>query len=92
MWLALREAIGAQRRLIERLVTWPLYIFLVLWSVGFGYGFWWSLIAGEEATKVGLSALQEDGREAGGAIAARLDAVKSQVDSFATDKPWKLRL
>ena len=84
MWLALREAIGAQRRLIERLVTWPLYIFLVLWSVGFGYGFWWSLIAGEEATKAGLSALQEDGREAGGAIAARLDAVKSQVDSFAS--------
>jgi hypothetical protein len=84
MWLALREAIGAQRRPIERLVTWPLYIFLVLWSVGFGYGFWWSLIAGEEATKAGLSALQEDGREAGGAIAARLDAVKSQVDSFAS--------
>jgi hypothetical protein len=83
MWLALRESLGAQRRLIERLVTWPLYIFLVLWSVGFGYGFWWSLIAGEEATKAGLSALQEDGREAGGAIAARLDAVKSQVDSFA---------
>ena len=84
MWLALREAIGAQRRPIERIVTWPLYIFLVLWSVGFGYGFWWSLIAGEEATKAGLSALQEDGREAGGAIAARLDAVKSQVDSFAS--------
>jgi hypothetical protein len=84
MWLSLREAIGAQRRLIERLVTWPLYIFLALWSIGFGYGFWWSLIAGEEATKSGLSALQEDGREAGGAIAARLDAVKSQVDSFAS--------
>ena len=84
MWLALREAIGAQRRPIERLVTWPLYIFLVLWSVGFGYGFWWSLIAGEEATKAGLTALQEDGREAGGSISARLDAVKGQVDSFAS--------
>lgn len=84
MWLALREAIGAQRRLIERLVTWPLYIFLALWSIGFGYGFWWSLIAGEEATKSGLTALQEDGREAGGAISARLDAVKGQVDSFAS--------
>ena len=84
MWLALREAIGAQRRLIERLVTWPLYIFLALWSIGFGYGFWWSLIAGEEATKSGLTALQEDGREAGGSISARLDAVKAQVDSFAS--------
>lgn len=84
MWLALREAIGAKRRLIERIVTWPLYIFLALWSIGFGYGFWWSLIAGEEATKTGLTALQEDGREAGGAISARLDAVKGQVDSFAS--------
>ena len=84
MWLSLREAIGAGRSVIERLVTWPLYIFLALWSIGFGYGFWWSLIAGEEATKSGLSALQEDGREAGGAISARLDAVKGQVDSFAS--------
>ena len=84
MWLSLREAIGAQRRVIERIVTWPLYIFLALWSIGFGYGFWWSLIAGEEATKTGLTALQEDGREAGGAISARLDAVKGQVDSFAS--------
>jgi hypothetical protein len=84
MWLALRESIGAQRRVIERLVTWPLYIFLALWSIGFGYGFWWSLIAGEEATRTGLTALQEDARDAGGTIAARLDAVKSQVDSFAS--------
>jgi hypothetical protein len=84
MWLSLREAIGAQRRVIERLVTWPLYLFLVLWSVGFGYGFWWALIAGEEATRTGLTSLQEDARDAGGAVAARLDAVKAQVDSFAS--------
>jgi hypothetical protein len=84
MWLALREAIGANRRWIERAVTIPLYLFLVLWSVGFGYGFWWSLIAGEEATRAGLSSLQEDARDAGAAIAARLDAVRAQVDSVAT--------
>jgi hypothetical protein len=84
MWLALRESLGAQRRVIERLVTWPLYIFLALWSIGFGYGFWWSLIAGEEATRTGLTALQEDARDAGGTVAARLDAVKAQVDSFAS--------
>jgi hypothetical protein len=84
MWLALREAIGAQRRVIERMVTWPLYLFLVLWSVGFGYGFWWALIAGEEATRTGLTSLQEDARDASGIVAARLDAVKAQVDSFAS--------
>ena len=81
MWLALRETFGAHRRLTERLITIPLYLFLALWSIGFGYGFWWSLIAGEEATRSGLAGLQEDARDASSAIAARLDAVRAQLDS-----------
>ncbi|MGI9406731.1 MAG: hypothetical protein ACR2O4_10205, partial [Hyphomicrobiaceae bacterium] len=79
MWLALRETFGAKRWMRERMITFPLYLFLALWSVGFGYGFWWSLIAGEEATRSSLSGLQEDARNAGGAIAARLDAVRIQL-------------
>jgi hypothetical protein len=81
MWLALRETFGSHRRLIERFITIPLYIFLALWSVGFGYGFWWSLIAGQEATRTGLAGLQEDARDASSAIAARLDAVRAQLDT-----------
>jgi len=81
MWLALRETFGAQRRWSERLITFPLYIFLLLWSVGFGYGFWWSLIAGAEATRTSLSDLQEDARAAGASVSARLDAVQAQLDS-----------
>ncbi len=81
MWLALRETFGAQRRWSERLITFPLYVFLLLWSVGFGYGFWWSLIAGAEATRTSLAALQEDARAAGSSVAARLDAVQVQLDS-----------
>lgn len=84
MWLALRETFGAQRTLVERLVTFPLYLFLAVWSIGFGYGFWWSLIAGEESTRTSLSGLQEDARDAGGAIAARLDAVRTQLDNVVT--------
>lgn len=84
MWLALRETFGARRTFVERMITLPLYIFLAIWSIGFGYGFWWSLIAGEEATRTGLSGLQEDARDAGGAIAARLDAVKAQLDNVVT--------
>jgi hypothetical protein len=80
MWLTLRETFGARRRLHERLITGPLYVFLFLWSVGFGYGFWWSLISGEEATRSGLAGLQEDARDAGAVVAARLDAVKAQLD------------
>jgi hypothetical protein len=84
MWLALRETFGSHRRLTERLITIPLYLFLALWSIGFGYGFWWSLIAGEEATRSGLAGLHEDARDASSAIAARLDAVRAQLDSVVS--------
>jgi hypothetical protein len=84
MWLALREAFGRGRPIGQRLITLPLYLFLALWSIGFGYGFWWSLIAGEEATRTSLSSLQEDARDASSAIAARLDAVRAQLDNVAT--------
>jgi hypothetical protein len=59
-------------------------VFLAIWSIGFGYGFWWSLIAGEEATRTGLAGLQEDARDASAVIAARLDAVKAQLDNVVT--------
>ncbi len=84
MRLALRETFGAHRRWSERIVTLPLYLFLALWSIGFGYGFWWSLIAGEEATRTSLAGLQEDARDAGGTIAARLDAVRIQLDNVVS--------
>src|SRR5215813_14469259 len=81
MWLALRESFGAQRRVTERMITFPLYLFLAVWSIGFGYGFWWSLISGEEATRTGLAGLREDARDAAQVVAARLDAVRGQLDS-----------
>ena len=84
MWLALRETFGAKRRLRERLITFPLYLFLAIWSIGFGYGFWWSLISGEEATRTGLAGLQEDARDASAVVAARHDAVRGQIDSVVS--------
>ncbi|MEW5963917.1 MAG: hypothetical protein AB1749_10190 [Pseudomonadota bacterium] len=84
MWLTLRETFGAKRQLRDRLITFLLYAFLFVWSIGFGYGFWWSLISGEEATRTGLAGLQEDARDASGAIAARLDAVRAQLDSVVS--------
>jgi len=36
MWLALRETFATGRRWSDRLVTLPLYLFLALWSIGFG--------------------------------------------------------
>jgi hypothetical protein len=84
MWLALRESFGAGRTLKERAITFPLYVFLALWSIGFGYGFWWSLIAGQEATRAGIMGLQEDARDAGSVISARINAVKLQLDSVVS--------
>jgi hypothetical protein len=84
MWLMLRETFGAHRRLRDRLITFPLYLLLAIWSIGFGYGFWWSLISGEEATRTGLAGLQEDARDASAAIAARLAAVRGQLDSVVS--------
>jgi hypothetical protein len=84
MWLALRETFGHGRPIKYRLVTGPLYVFLALWSIGFGYGFWWSLIAGGEATRTSLANLQEDATETSSAIAARLDAVRAQIDNVVT--------
>ena len=84
MWLMLRETFAKGRRVAERIVTFPLYVFLAIWSIGFGYGFWWSLIAGEEATRTGLAGLQQDAGDAAGAVAARLDAVKVGLDGVVT--------
>jgi hypothetical protein len=84
MWLMLRETFGAKRHLRERLITFPLYVFLAIWSIGFGYGFWWSLISGGEATRTGLAGLQEDARDASAVVAARLDAVRAQLDNVVT--------
>ena len=72
MWLALRETFGVKRTWGARAITLPLYLFLALWSVGFGYGFWWSLIAGPEATKTGLAGQAEDLRDAAVLVKARL--------------------
>ena len=80
MWIALRETVKPQR-FWQFFVTLPLYLFLALWSVGFGYGFWWSLIAGSEATRTGLQRQAEDVRDAAVEVAARLAAVQSRLDT-----------
>lgn len=84
MWLMLRETFGGWREFRNRVITFILYVFLAVWSVGFGYGFWWSLISGEEATRTGLAGLQEDARDASAVVAARLDAVRTQLDSVVS--------
>lgn len=84
MYLALRETVAVGTTWAQRMITLPLYLFLALWSIGFGYGFWWSLIAGSEATRTSLAGLQEDARDASATVAARLDAVQTQLNSVVS--------
>lgn len=84
MWLSLRESFRSYRQSMGRWVTLPLYLFLMLWSVGFGYGYWWSLIAGPQATQQGLRGQAEDVRDAAVGVAARLEAVKARLESVVS--------
>lgn len=90
MWIALRETVKPQRT-GHLLLTTPLYVFLLIWSVGFGYGYWWSLIAGSEATRTGLQGQAEDVRDATVGVAARLAAVQSRLDAVVRFSERQMR-
>lgn len=73
MYVALREMVNPIR-LRNIFIAFPLYALLALWSVGFGYGFWWSLIAGQNATETALSRTVNSLGEATSDLRAQLAA------------------
>jgi hypothetical protein len=73
MYVALREMVNPVRRR-NIFIAFPLYALLALWSVGFGYGFWWSLVAGQNATEQALSRSVESLGEATSELRAELAA------------------
>lgn len=76
MYVALREVFRWRnwKLLVPGLVASALYALLALWSVGFGYGFWWSLIAGEAASARELDAAVGAFEDRAQALSARLSA------------------
>ena len=54
MWLALEFA-RQGRSLIPRIFAVAIYSLLMIWSVGFGFGFWWHLIAAPNANETALA-------------------------------------
>ena len=79
MYVALRETVNPIRwRNI--VIAFPLYALLALWSVGFGYGFWWSLIAGEDATEAALTRTLDSVVDAGTELKAEISAAVALVD------------
>lgn len=51
MVVALHAMLDARRGLLVRLVSGLFYLFFAIWSVGFGYGFFWKELAGQEFTR-----------------------------------------
>lgn len=78
--ISLRELTGAGGSLNRRLLALPIYVALTLWSVSFGYGYWWSLLARQDNSSSGIAALQLDARDAASVVAVRIEAIKAQVE------------
>ena len=87
MYVALREMIapyfvrGWWSAIWKRIVAGALYFVLAIWSVGFGYGFWWSLVAGQSATEDGLKQTVASVRRETSDMRARLAAASSVMSS-----------
>ena len=87
MYVALREMIspyyvrGWWSAIWKRVAAGILYVILALWSVGFGYGFWWSLLAGQEATEAELTRSIDSLREETSEVRAGLAAAASVMSA-----------
>lgn len=87
MYVALREMIspyyvrGWFSAIWKRLIAAVLYAVLAFWSIGFGYGFWWSLVAGQDATEAELTRSVASIRAETSDVRARLAAAASVMVS-----------
>lgn len=87
MYVALREMIspyyvrGWWSAIWKRVAAGLLYVILAMWSVGFGYGFWWSLLAGQEATEAELTRSIDSLREETSEVRAGLAAAASVMSA-----------
>ncbi len=85
MYIALRESIspyyvrGWWSAIWKRVLAGILYAILALWSIGFGYGFWWSLIVGPTITQTELTEIVQSTRAQTIDVQARIAAAASTM-------------
>ncbi|MEO1476863.1 MAG: hypothetical protein AAFS13_10830, partial [Pseudomonadota bacterium] len=97
MYVTLRELIapyylnGLWPAIWKRLVALPLYLLLAVWSIGFGYGFWWSIIAGQGVTDTELTRSVTTLREQTSDIRSRISAAGSVMASAEALSDQKAR-
>lgn len=80
MYVALRELLKPKHWL-NWLPALLLYAVLAVWSVGFGYGFWWSLLAGNSATDASFSKAISAVEQQAISIESDIAAITSQMDN-----------
>lgn len=83
MVVALHHAV-TNRSIILRLVSFVFYLFFALWSVGFGYAFFWKELAGQEFTarqfRAAIDGVAASVDRAGGALATAELATAEAAD------------
>ena len=85
MYVALREVLRWRtwRTVLPGVLALALYGLLALWSVGFGYGFWWSVISGDATStrefQAAVGALEKDTQ----ALTARLQSAETLMRDAA---------
>lgn len=83
MALCLGTALSHERGMFLRVVSSLSYVLLTLWSVGFGYGYWWSTIAGSEKTETSFAAMAESSHRIIAKYKVRMSLLKVNADALS---------
>jgi hypothetical protein len=87
MVVALHHLVAPGREWWVRLVSFVFYLVFAVWSVGFGYGFFWKELAGQEFTRKQFVAVTGEMagavERAAGAVAAAEAATQDAADTAA---------
>lgn len=81
MVVALHAMLDGRRGILVRLLSGVFYLFFAIWSVGFGYGFFWKELAGQEFTQQQFQTALQD---ASAASSRAVETVASAVEAAET--------
>lgn len=88
MVVALHNLVERNRAWWVRLVSFVFYLLFAVWSVGFGYGFFWKELAGQEFTRTQFVAVTAEMagavERAAGAASAADTAMREAADTAST--------
>lgn len=87
MWFSIEWVATRTRPMISRIVFFLLYLIFLVWSVGFGYGFWWSILSADDQTNADVATWASDLKiniaDANGQLSAfvgQLDRIRDEAN------------